>query len=86
MSTLKNVLCLLAILLAYGIAGRMDYNDAAMLAEAQQAAALVNCPTARTLAVYDPKVQKNDLVVGPQTDSADAAAPEGDVPRASHVF
>ena len=51
MSTLKNVLCLLAILVAYGIAGRMDYDDAAMLQEAQQAAARADCPTAQLLAV-----------------------------------
>jgi hypothetical protein len=86
MSTLKDVLCLVAILVAYGIAGRMDYDDAAMLEEAQQAAALADCPTAKPLAVNDPEVQTNDLVFDPQTDSADAAAPEGDVPCASHAF
>lgn len=30
MSTLKDVLCALAIVIAYGIAGRMDYDDAVM--------------------------------------------------------
>jgi hypothetical protein len=30
MSTLKGVLCALAIVIAYGIAGRMDYDDAAI--------------------------------------------------------
>ena len=82
MSTLKDVLCLLAILVAYGIAGRMDYDDAAMLEEAQQAAA----PAAKPLAVNVLEVQMNDLVVDPRTDTADAAAPEGGVPRASHAF
>ena len=86
MSTLKDVLCLLAILIAYGIAGRMDYDDAVMLEEAQQAAALADCPTAKPLVVNDPEVQTNDLVVDPRTDSADAATPEGDVPCASHAF
>lgn len=86
MTTLKDVLCLLAILLAYGIAGRMDYDDAATLEEPQQAAALVDCPTAKPLTVNDPEVQTNDLVFDPRTDSADAATPEGDVPCASHVF
>ena len=81
MSTLKDVLCLLAILVAYGIAGRMDYDDAAMLEEAQQAAALADCPT-----VNDPEVRTNDLMFDPRTDSADAATPEGDVPCASHAF
>ena len=86
MSTLKDVLCLLAILLAYGIAGRMDYDDAAMLEEAQQPAAPTDCPTGKTLTVNDPEVQTNGLTFDPQTDSADAAAPEGDVQCASHVF
>jgi len=37
MSPFKSVLCLLAILVAYGIAGRMDYDDAVMLEQARQA-------------------------------------------------
>ena len=37
MSPFKSVLCLLAILFAYGIAGRMDYDDAVMLEQARQA-------------------------------------------------
>jgi hypothetical protein len=32
----KDALCLLAMLVAYGIAGRMDYDDAVMLEQAQQ--------------------------------------------------
>lgn len=36
MSTVKDVLCLLAIVVAYGIVGRMDYDDAVMLEEAQR--------------------------------------------------
>ena len=36
MSTLKDALCLLAIFLAYGITGHMDYEDAVMLKETQQ--------------------------------------------------
>ncbi len=86
MSTLTDVLCLLAISVAYGIAGRMDYDDAAMSEEAQQAAALADCPTAKPRAVNDPEVQTNDPVFDPRTDSADAAAPENEVPCASHVF
>jgi hypothetical protein len=86
MSPLKDVLCLLAILVAYGIAGRMDYDDAAMLEEAQQTAALADCPMAKPLAVNDPEVQTNDLVFDLHTDSVDAAAPEGGVPCASHAF
>ena len=36
MSTLKDVLCLLVIVVAYGIAGRMDYDEAVLLEEAQR--------------------------------------------------
>ncbi len=86
MSTLKDVLCVLAIIVAYGIAGRMDYDDAVMHEEAQQAAAPADCPTGKTLTVNDPEVQTNGLAFDPQTDSADAAAPAGDAPCASHVF
>lgn len=40
MSNFNSVLCLLAILIAYGIAGRMDYDDAVMLEQARQAEVL----------------------------------------------
>lgn len=53
MSTLKDVLCLLAIIVAYGIAGRMDYDDALMLDEAQHQplqAAQADCPAPNALA------------------------------------
>lgn len=36
MSTFKDALCLLAIFIAYGLAGHMDYEDALMLEEAQR--------------------------------------------------
>ena len=36
MSHLKDILCLLLVVSGYGIAGRMDYDDAVMLDEAQR--------------------------------------------------
>ena len=36
MSHLKDSLCLLLVVIGYGIAGRMDYDDAVMLDEAQR--------------------------------------------------
>ena len=87
MSTLKDVLCLLAILVAYGIAGRMDYDAAVMLEEVQQPVAPADCPTGMTLAAKDPGMQTNGLPFDPQTHGANAAAaPEGDAPCASQVF
>ena len=51
MSTVKDVLCLLAIVVAYGIVGRMDYDDAVMLEEAQRQ------PTAATSSDCAPDVE-----------------------------
>lgn len=48
MSTLKDVLCALAIVVAYGIAGRMDDDDAVVLnttAPAPEMPAAEDCPT-----------------------------------------
>ena len=41
MSTIKDFLCLLLVAVCYGIAGRMDYDDAMLLDEAQRHPALV---------------------------------------------
>jgi hypothetical protein len=86
MSTLKDTLCLVAILIAYGMAGRMDYDDAVMQNEARQAAVLADCPTSRTLTSIDPPAQAQNLPFDPQDDGTDANAPEGDVPCASHML
>ena len=40
MSTIKDFLCLLLVVICYGIAGRMDYDDAMLLDEAQRYPAL----------------------------------------------
>ena len=36
MSTIKDFLCLLLVVICYGIAGRMDYDDALLLDKAQR--------------------------------------------------
>ena len=49
MSTIKDFLCLLLVVICYGIAGRMDYDDALLLDEAQRHPALaddIGCPAA----------------------------------------
>lgn len=43
----KDALCLLAMLVVYGIAGRMDYDDAVMLEETQPAPAFACGQTAQ---------------------------------------
>lgn len=46
MITLKDILCLLVILVAYMIAGRMDYEDAVVLEQIleERDRLVVNCP------------------------------------------
>ena len=49
MSTIKDFLCLLLVVICYGIAGRMDYDDAMLLDEAQRRPAHavdIGCPAA----------------------------------------
>ena len=53
MSTIKDFLCLLLVVICYGIAGRMDYDDALLLDESQRHPALavdIGCPAAIPLA------------------------------------
>jgi hypothetical protein len=42
-STTKSILSLLAILFAYGVVGRMDYDDAVMMENAQKQAVHPDC-------------------------------------------
>lgn len=46
MSTIKSILSLLAILCAYGVVGRMDYDDAVMMENAQKQTVHTDCLTA----------------------------------------
>ena len=41
MSTAKSFLCLVAIVVAYGIAGHLDYEDAVMLEEIERQSGVV---------------------------------------------
>ena len=76
MSTLKDVLCLLAIFVAFGIAGRLDYEDAVMLEEVQQAPAHTDCSPAATPAMREPPPQPTDRRVDPQSIAAPPGLPE----------
>lgn len=44
MSTIKTALAVLAFLCVYGIVGRMDYDDAVMLENAQRQFVHMDCP------------------------------------------
>jgi len=71
MSTLKETLCMLAIFIAYGITGHMDYGDAVMLEETQrhlQPSASTDCWPTITLPVSHPAAQVRLLGSDPQHD------------------
>lgn len=60
MSTFKDILCLLAIFVAYGITGRMDYDDAVMLEETQHSekqSPQLGCPMAITSMSSEQQIQ-----------------------------
>ena len=43
MTTFKDVLCLLSIFIAYGVTGRLDYEDAIQLEQMQQERRNADC-------------------------------------------
>lgn len=53
MSQWKDVLCLLAIFLAYGLAGHLDYQDAIAMEEAMRADAPAPCTAPLDAAAQD---------------------------------
>jgi hypothetical protein len=74
MSTFKDVLCLLAIFVLYGIAGHLDYEDAVGLEQIRQerlhAACLTDPP-----AGHDALARINDQRLDPPGKDTDAALP-----------
>ena len=81
MSTLKDVLCLLAIFVAYGIAGHMDYEDAVPQEEAQrprQQSASTECWPTHTSPVGKPAPRVGHLESARDTpsDSASGTPPD----------
>ena len=75
MTTFKDVLCLLAIFVAYGIVGRLDYEDAVgleqIIKERHHAACLMTTPADR-----EALAQINDLPFDPSNRRTDAGTPE----------
>ncbi|UCV17859.1 hypothetical protein [Ferribacterium limneticum] len=71
MSTFKDVLCLLAIFVLYGIAGRLDYEDAVGLQQTHQdqlrAACLRDLPES-----HDAQAQIDDQRLDPPDKSMNA--------------
>ena len=75
MSTIKTILSLLAILCAYGVVGRMDYDDAVMLENAQKQTAHSDClkkaAASSTHPIQPVSVDQADLHDEPETRPAD---------------
>ena len=71
MSTFKDILCLLTIFVLYGIAGRLDYDDAVGQEEIRQdrlhAACLTDLP-----AGHDALARINDQRLDPPSKDMDA--------------
>ena len=73
MSTLKDALYLLAILVAYGIVGRMDYDDAVMLEAAQRAVverAAIDCDAEPVDSMPEPDARAPQIAPDTPSDSA----------------
>ena len=73
MSTFKDVLCLLAIFVLYGIAGRLDYEDAVGLEQIRQERLHAACLT-------DPLARINDQRLDPPDKDIDAGLPTDGLP------
>ena len=75
MTTFKDVRCLLAIFVAYGIVGRLDYEDAVRLEQIRRERLHADCLTA-TPADRGALARINDLPFDPSIRRTDAAAPD----------
>lgn len=90
MPILKDALCLLAILFAYGIAGHMDYEDAVMLEQAQRpqrSPAPVDCwsTTTSTTGHFSARIRRpetvphhrdlSDPALGPSSEATEPCPP-----------
>ena len=85
MSTFKDVLCLLAIFALYGIAGRLDYEDAVGLEQIRQERLRATCLTDLP-AGHDTLARINDQGLDPPSNDMDAELPGDGQPCSSAVL
>jgi hypothetical protein len=85
MTTFKDVLCLLAIFIAYGIVGRLDYEDAVRMEQIRQERRFADCLTAATPADRETLTRIDDPSLGSLSRCADGRSPNDDQPRAPRV-
>lgn len=93
MPNLKDVLCLLAIFVAYGITGHMDYEDAVMLEETQRSlrpSAFTECWPAIPSPAGKPATQVRHLGPEPPQDipsePASGTSPDPNEPCPSIIY
>lgn len=82
MTTFKDVLCVLAIFIAYSIAGRLDYQDAVRLEQIRQERLHAECLTATPA---DSKALINDLPFDPSLSRTVRGAPDDGHPCTPHA-
>ena len=85
MITFKDVLCLLAIFAAYGMVGRLDYEDAVGLEQLIKERHHADCLTA-TPADREALARINDLPFDPSTRRTDGRAPEDEQPCTPRIL
>lgn len=86
MVTLKDVLCLLAIFIAYGITGRLDYEDAERQEQTRHERLRVDCFAASPPTAHPPVWQISDLPVDQRSGSANGRLPSNGMPCARQLF
>ena len=85
MSTFKDVLCLLAIFVLYGIAGRLDYEDAVGLEQIHRERLHATCLTDMP-AGHDALARINDQELDPPSNHMDAGLPDDSRPCPSPML
>lgn len=81
MTILKDVLCLLAIFVAYGITGRMDYEDAMRMEQIRQERQYADCLPALQPCAREPLVRIDGQFVDPRTRLASRVLPKDGQPH-----
>ena len=82
MTAIKDVLCLLAIFIAYGIAGRPDYEDAVRLEQIRKEQRDADCLPASAFVVRGSEASINEPFSESRFRSVDEDLPEGRAPCA----
>ena len=85
MTSFKDVLCLLAIFIAYGIVGRLDYEDAVRLEQIRQERRHADCLTASIPAERGAPTPTDETSLGPPSRCAAEQSTDGQ-PLAPHML